>query len=85
MLRCRFNEVCKNFAKKRLQHRCFPVNIVKFLRTPTFEKHLPKTASIYESWVAVQCWFQTLSVFFYYGQKRTNVEVRSFLRSFLIN
>ena len=22
------------FIKKRLQHRCFPVNIVKFLRTP---------------------------------------------------
>ena len=22
------------FLKKRLQHRCFPVNIVKFLRTP---------------------------------------------------
>ena len=24
-----------NFLKKRLQHRCFPVNIVKFLRTST--------------------------------------------------
>ena len=23
-----------NFIKKRLQHRCFPVNIGKFLRTP---------------------------------------------------
>ena len=23
-----------NFIKKRLQHRCFPVNIAKFLRTP---------------------------------------------------
>ena len=23
-----------NFIKKRLQHRCFPVNIVKFLRAP---------------------------------------------------
>ena len=23
-----------NFVKKRLQHRCFPVDIAKFLRTP---------------------------------------------------
>ena len=23
-----------NFIKKRFQHRCFPVNIAKFLRTP---------------------------------------------------
>ena len=23
-----------NFIKKRLQHRCFPVNLMKFLRTP---------------------------------------------------
>ena len=23
-----------NFIKKRLQHRCFPVNIAKYLRTP---------------------------------------------------
>ena len=23
-----------NFIEKRLQHRCFPVNIAKFLRTP---------------------------------------------------
>ena len=26
-------KVC-SFIKKRLQHRCFPVNIAKFLRTP---------------------------------------------------
>ena len=24
-----------NFIKKRLQHRCFPLNITKFLRTPS--------------------------------------------------
>ena len=33
-----FNKVADyqacNFIKKSLQHRCFPVNIVKFLRTP---------------------------------------------------
>ena len=26
--------------KKRLWHRCFPVNFVKFLRTPLFIEHL---------------------------------------------
>ena len=26
-----------NFIKKRLQHRCFPVNIVKFLKAPVFK------------------------------------------------
>ena len=26
--------------KKRLQHRCFPVNIENFLRTPFFTEHL---------------------------------------------
>ena len=29
-------KVC-NFIKKRLQHRCFPVNIAQFLRTPTLK------------------------------------------------
>ena len=37
MLESLFNKVaglqCCNFIKKRLQHRCFPVNIAKFLRT----------------------------------------------------
>ena len=27
-----------NFIKKRLQHRCFPVNIAKYLRTPFLKK-----------------------------------------------
>ena len=26
--------------KKRLWHRCFPVNFAKFLRTPFFKEHL---------------------------------------------
>ena len=38
VLKSLFNKVAGlqacNFTKKRLQHRCFPVNIVKFLRTP---------------------------------------------------
>ena len=28
------NKVVVNFIKKRFQHRCFPVNIAKFLRIP---------------------------------------------------
>ena len=28
------SSLIKSFMKKRLQHRCFPVNIAKFLRTP---------------------------------------------------
>ena len=30
----------QTFIKKRLQHRCFPVNIAKFLRTLFFIAHL---------------------------------------------
>ena len=33
--------------KKRLRHRCFPVNFTKFLRTPFFTVHLWVTASEY--------------------------------------
>ena len=33
-----------NFIKKRLQHKCFPVNLAKFLRTPIFAKHLRTVA-----------------------------------------
>ena len=29
-----------NFIKKRLQPRCFPVNIAKFLRKALFKEHL---------------------------------------------
>ena len=29
-----------NFIKKRLQHKCFPVSIAKFLRTAFFTKQL---------------------------------------------
>ena len=34
-----------NFIKNRLQHRCFPVDIAKFLRTTYFEEHLQTAAS----------------------------------------
>ena len=32
-------EAC-NFVKKETLHRCFPVNFVKFLRTPFLTEHL---------------------------------------------
>ena len=44
MLESLFNKVAGlkacNFIKKRLQHRCFPVNIAKFLRTSFFTEYL---------------------------------------------
>ena len=37
----RVSFLIKNFIiKKRLWHRCFPVNFAKFLRTPSFTEHL---------------------------------------------
>ena len=33
-------EVCNSLLKKRLWHRCFPVNFVKFLRTPFYIEYL---------------------------------------------
>ena len=32
--------------KKRLWHRCFPVNFEKLLRTPFLTEHLPMAASV---------------------------------------
>ena len=34
------HESSPTLLKKRLWHRCFPVNFVKFLRTPFYIKHL---------------------------------------------
>ena len=49
MLKLLYNKVTGlqlfNFIKKRLQHRCFLVNIAKFLRTP-IEEHLQTAASV---------------------------------------
>ena len=45
-----FNKVAglrpATLLKKRFWHRCFPVNFVKFLRTPFFTEHLWATASV---------------------------------------
>ena len=41
VLECLFNKIAGlQVSKKRLQHRCFPVNIAKFLRTAFFIAHL---------------------------------------------
>ena len=32
-----FNKVACNFVLKRLQHKCFPVNISKFVKTPILQ------------------------------------------------
>ena len=44
MLESLFNKVTElkacSFIKQRLQHKCFHVNIAKFLRTSLFIKHL---------------------------------------------
>ena len=34
-----------DFIKKRLQQRCFPMNIAKFLKNTLFEENLQMTAS----------------------------------------
>ena len=43
-------EAC-NFIKKRLWHRCFPANFVKFLRKPFLKEHL---------------WWLLLKILFFY-------------------
>ena len=49
MLESLFNKVLDvkaySIVKKRLQRRCFPVNMKQLLRTPYLEKHLRMTAS----------------------------------------
>ena len=48
LLKSLFNKIpglkACSFIKKRIQHRCFPVNTVKLLRTH-FEEHLRMAAS----------------------------------------
>ena len=41
------NQFC-NFTKFRLQHRCFPVKFVKFLRAPILQNICQQIASINE-------------------------------------
>ena len=51
MLESRFNKVAGlragNFIKKRLQHRCFPVNVAKNLKTAFCRTYLVAASLIY--------------------------------------
>ena len=40
-----------NFIKKRLQHRCFPVNIAKYLRTSFFTEHIRWLFCALNEWI----------------------------------
>ena len=62
-------------SKMRLWHRCFPVNFVKFLRTPFFIKHL--------QWVLLIC--VQLLLFIICQVNKCGVSVSCFLnKGFLI-
>ena len=41
-----------NFIKKRLQHRFFPVNIAKFLRTPVLENICERLLERFPTWAS---------------------------------
>ena len=40
-----------NFIKKWLQHRCFPVNIAKFLRTPVVKNICERMFNRFSTWI----------------------------------
>ena len=57
-----FNKVrSATLLEKRLQHRCFPVNIAKFLRTYFFNRTTPVAA-----FEGLQYASQCFSLFYYY-------------------
>ena len=58
-----------NFIKKRLQHRCFPVKLAMFLRTPFFKEHLVW-------WQLLLCVGEDL--------KQVNQICKNFLKMFLL-
>ena len=49
-----------NFKKKRLWHRCFPVNFAKFLRTPFFTEQL--------QWLLLSITHHRLCLFVFQGK-----------------
>ena len=61
-----------NLVKKRLQYRCLPVNIAKFLRTPTyFEKHLQTATFV---WPATRpSEYSSLSVYYCSDESFLNI------------
>ena len=40
-----FRSEARNFIKKRLQHRCFPVNVANLFKNTYFEEHLRTPAA----------------------------------------
>ena len=56
--------------KKRLWHRCFPVNFVKFLRTPLFTEHL---------WWLLLCLGLNIRTIFFQGNSHLILERRFLL------
>ena len=64
--------------KKRLWHRCFPVNFAKFLRTPFLTEHLLATASDF---------LQTASGSLYYITQKMHIPEyfsKTYLKEFVI-
>ena len=64
-------EAC-NFIKKRLQHRCFPVKFVKFLRTPTLKNICERLLTTF---------FETITRSMRFFGKFCNNCFKSFLRA----
>ena len=50
-----FNKVVESFIKKRLQHRCFPLDIAIFLRTPILK-------NIYKRLLLMGLWCDSLAL-----------------------
>ena len=44
-----------NMSKKKLWHRCFPVNIAKFVRTTFFTEHLWALGSVFSRGIKGEC------------------------------
>ena len=68
--------------KKRLCHRCFPVNFAKFLRTPFFTEHL--------RWLLLKkviCWYRKLIIHiiisficnFWQAINKSNIDIEKLL------
>ena len=61
-----FNKVAgprpATLLKKRLWHRCFPVNFAKFLRTPFLTEHLRWLLLNFEGWHLILVAYKKISV-----------------------
>ena len=73
-----------HFIKKRLQHRRFPVTVVKFFRTPIFTEHLPAAASDFYKVKSFLCTgileiFSHLEVLFWSGINMNFLTLAHFL------